>query len=172
MYSTISNPCWTIDVCILNSGRLQQAISRSTVTPAGTDGLYSAWQRKNTWVLGTHGGKKKWALSDSSVKTPMEPERNMADEEKGFCPFLWSCFVFLARFLYGIILLVLSVRLAPVWRLSGWSRGGGWWRRGGLLPPLHPVSFPFFPSTPMHFLHLSVDIFKRESSLTDDANML
>lgn len=64
MYSTFSNPCWTIDVCMVNSGRLQQANSRSTVIPAGTDGLYSAWQRKNTWVLGTHGARRSglWVI--------------------------------------------------------------------------------------------------------------
>lgn len=162
MYFTFSKPCWTIDVCMVNSGRLQQAKSRSTVTPAGTDGLYSAWQRKNTWVLGTHEAKR----SELRVIHPPKHQWNRNEiwrlMKRAFAPFFGLASSFWPILLYGFILLaVLSLRLAPVWTLSRWSRGGIWVAAGGLLPPLTPVSFSLF-SPPHAFLHLSIGICQRE----------
>lgn len=171
MYSTISNPYWTINVWMVNSERLQQAIPRSTVTPAGTDGLYSAWQRKNTWVLGTHGARRSelWVIHPSKHKWNRNEIWRM--KKKAFAPFFglassfWPVFFMVLFYLFFLFALHLS---------EDWVDGveGEFVGQGGLIPPLRPVSFLLFLSTPMHFLHLSVGIFKRESSLTDDANML
>lgn len=155
MYSTFSNPCWTIDVCMVNSGRLQQAISRSTVTPVGTDGLYSAWQRKNAWVLGTHGGKEKWALW---VIHPSKHQWNRNEiwpmKKKPFAPFFGIALSFSPFLLYGFILLaVLSLRLAPVCRLSRWSRGGIWGAAGWFTLSHMSCFLSFYLSTSILFLN-------------------
>lgn len=73
-------------------------------------------------------------------------------KKKAFAPFFCLALSFSPILLYGFILLaVLSLRLAPVWSLSRWSRGGTWGAGGGLLPPLSPVSFPVFSPPPCIF---------------------
>lgn len=154
MYSTFSNPCWTIDICMVSSGRLQQAKSRSTVTPAGTDGLYTAWQRKNTWVLGTHewfiwqntngtgtkyGGWRKSLLLLSLVLLCLSG------------PFCFMVLFFLLSFLFT---LHLSEERGDGVEGGIWGAGGGSW-------------FLFFFSPPHPFLHLSVNICQREKEKCD-----